>query len=82
MKIAVKQEVLCGRRSVVTYANGKGAKGFFYRELVAGTKRYRQKKIEGAESMSQTVEMVMDIALEMREEEPHHLAANFIRTLK
>ena len=33
MKIAEKQEVLGGRGSVVTYANGKGSKGFFYREL-------------------------------------------------
>ena len=82
MKIAEKQEVLGGRGSVVTYANGKGSKGFFYRELVAGTKRYRQKKIEGADSMSQAVEMAMDIALELREEEPHHLAANSIRTVK
>ena len=32
--------------------------------------------------MSQAVEMVMDIALEMRVEEPHHLAANSIRTVK
>ena len=74
MKIAEKKEVLNGRGVVVSYANGKGSKGFFYRERIEGTKKYRQKKIEGAENLIEAVEMAMDTALEMREEEPHHLS--------
>ncbi len=74
MKIAEKKEVLNGRGVVVSYANGKGSKGYFYRERIEGTKKYRQKKIEGAENLIEAVEMALDTALEMREEEPHHLS--------
>ena len=74
MKIAEKKEVLNGRGVVVSYANGKGSKGYFYRERIEGTKKYRQKKIEGAENLIEAVDMAMDTALEMREEEPHHLS--------
>ena len=74
MKIAEKKEVLNGRGVVVSYANGKGSKGYFYRERIEGTKKYRQKKIEGADNLIEAVEMAMDTALEMREEEPHHLS--------
>jgi len=74
LKIAEKKEVLNGRGVVVSYANGKGSKGYFYRERIEGTKKYRQKKIEGAENLIEAVEMAMDTALEMREEQPHHLS--------
>ena len=36
---------------------------------IEGTKRYRQKKVEGATNLKQIEDMAMEIALEMRENE-------------
>ena len=38
--------------------------------------------MEGAENLIEEVEMAMDIALEMREEQPHHLSLLNITKLK
>ena len=38
---------------------------YFYRELVPGTKTYRQKKIEGVSSMDEAEQQVLTLAVEM-----------------
>ncbi len=57
---------------IISYGNGNSAGKYYYKELIEGTKRYRTKLIEGALTLAQAEELVMETALAMREEEPHH----------
>ena len=68
-RIAEKAKVLGGRADVVRYASGTSSGGFFYREWNKETKSYKTRRIEGADSLSEAVEMATDIAFAIREEE-------------
>ena len=69
-KIVEKQVVLNGRGTVVLYGSGTSSGSFFYRELVKGKRAYRQKKIEGAETMEQAIEAATEVAFQLQKEEP------------
>ena len=66
-----KQKVLGGRGEVFTYKSTQVGK-YFYREKVAGTKRYRTKLISGARTLIEAVELASETAIALREEDPHH----------
>ena len=66
-KLLQKQKV-SKRGSVVQYGSGSSAGSFFYRELIPGTSTYKTKKIDGAETLEDAVEMAMDIAIELAKE--------------
>ena len=69
----MKKQGLHGQEAAVSHANGKGSKGYFYRERIEGTKKYRQKRIEGAENLMEAVKIAIDTALETRDEQPSSL---------
>ena len=73
-RILEKQSVLNGRGTVFTYED-RNIGTYFYRERVEGTKKYRTKTIPKATTLQQAVDSATDIALELREEEPHHLSS-------
>ena len=81
-QMAEKAKVLNGRGTVFCYSTGTQAGKYFYRELKEGTKLYRTKLIEGATNLQQATEMAMEVALEMRESEPHHRSSDFTLTQK
>jgi hypothetical protein len=81
-QMAEKAKVLNGRGTVFCYSTGTQAGKYFYRELKEGTKLYRTKLIEGANNLQQAKEMAMEVALEMRESEPHHRSSDFTLTQK
>ncbi len=78
MKIKEKKKVLGGRGVVLTYANGNAVGQWFYREKIEGTKRYRNKKLEGAENIEQAEDMAMEAMIALRENEPHHKSRDAI----
>ena len=80
-RILEKQSVLNGRGIVFTYED-RNIGTYFYRERVEGTKKYRTKTIPNAKTLKQAIESATDIALEMREDEPHHLSSLNIANLK
>ncbi len=78
MKIKEKKKVLGGRGVVLTYANGNAVGQWFYREKIEGTKRYRNKKLEGAGNIEQAEDMAMEAMIALRENEPHHKSRDAI----
>ena len=78
MKIKEKKKVLGGRGVVLTYANGNAVGQWFYREKIEGTKRYRNKKLKGAENIEQAEDMAMEAMIALRENEPHHKSRDAI----
>ena len=64
-RISQKQAVLNGRGAVVQYASGSSAGGCFYRELVPGTKSYKTKRIEGAQTLEEAVAAATDVAFQL-----------------
>ena len=64
-RISQKQAVLNGRGAVVQYASGSSAGGWFYRELVPGTKSYRTRRIEGAQTLEEAVSAATDVAFQL-----------------
>ena len=77
-KILEKQKVLGGRGLVFTYENDNVGT-YFYREKIDGTKKYRLKKIDGARTLAEAAEMAMEIAIALRDDEPHHVSASVER---
>ena len=67
-KTLQKQSVLNGRGNVLLYGSGTSAGKYFYRELIKGTKSYRTRHIVGANSMSEAVEMAVDVAFQLAKE--------------
>ena len=80
-RILEKQVVLNGRGTVFTYED-RNIGTYFYRERVEGTKKYRTKTIPNAKTLQQAIDSATDIALEMREDEPHHLSSLNISNIK
>ena len=76
-RIKEKEKVLNGRGIVFTYEDDNVGK-YFYRELKEGTKLYRTKVIEGATTLEETKEKALDVAMEMKEDDPHHLSQDAI----
>ena len=68
-----------GRGTVLSYADGNAVGQYFYREIIEGTKRYRTKLIEGANTLLEAVEKAADVAIEMREEDPHHKSGDYLK---
>ena len=64
-RISQKQAVLNGRGAVVQFASGSSAGGWFYRELVPGTKSYRTRRIEGAQTLEEAVSAATDVAFQL-----------------
>ena len=64
-RIAEKRKVLGGRGTIVLYEGGTSSGAYFYRELIKGTKNYRQKKIVGASTMDEAEQLVFSLAVEM-----------------
>ena len=64
-RISQKQAVLNGRGAVVQYASGSSAGGWFYRELVPGTKSYRTRRIEGAQTLEEALSAATDVAFQL-----------------
>ena len=73
-----KAKVLNGRGTVFSYSTGFQAGKYFYRELKEGTKLYRTKLIEGATTLEEAKEKALDVAMEMREDDPHYLSQDAI----
>ena len=48
------------------YASGSSAGGWFYRELVPGTKSYRTKRIKGVQTLEEAVLAATDVAFQMQ----------------
>ena len=65
-RISHKQVVLSGRGAVVQYASGSSAGGWFYRELIPGTKSYRTKRITGVQTLEEAVLAATDVAFQMQ----------------
>ena len=76
-RIKEKEKVLNGRGIVFTYEDDNVGK-YFYRELKEGTKLYRTKLIEGATTLEEAKEKALDVAMEMRGDDPHHLSQDAI----
>ena len=68
-RIVAKREVLSGRGAVVLYGSGTSAGSFFYRELIKGSRSYRQRKIPDATSMDEAVQQAVEVAFAMQAEE-------------
>ena len=77
-KILESKKVLGGRGTVFTYSD-RNIGCYFYRERIEGTKKYRTKSIKGAKTLSEAEEMAMEIAIALRDDEPHHLSASVER---
>ena len=67
-QIAEQESVLNGRGRVLLYANGNGAGNWFYKEKVKGEKRYREKKIIGAKSLQEAIELAPQVAIELAQD--------------
>ena len=65
-RISQKQVVLSGRGAVVQYASGSSAGGWFYRELVPGTKTYRTKRIKGVQTLEEAVLAATEVAFQLQ----------------
>ncbi len=76
-RIKEKERVLNGRGIVFTYEDDNIGK-YFYRELKEGTKLYRTKLIEDATTLEEAKEKALDVAMEMREDDPHYLSQEAI----
>lgn len=70
-KIAEKVKVLNGRGAVVRFASGTSKDKYFYKELVKGTKSYKTRLIEGATTLDEALEKVIDIAFEINQDKPN-----------
>jgi len=68
-RIVDKREVLNGRGFVVLYGSGTSAGSFFYRELVKGSRSYRQRKIPNVTSMEDAVQAAVEVAFAIQAEE-------------
>jgi integrase len=68
-RIVAKREVLSGRGAVVLYGSGTSAGSFFYRELIKGSRSYRQRKIPDATTMDEAVQLAVEVAFAMQAEE-------------
>ena len=68
-RIVDKREVLNGRGFVVLYGSGTSAGSFFYRELVKGSRSYRQRKIPNVTSMEDAVQAAIEVAFAIQAEE-------------
>lgn len=68
-RIVAKREVLSGRGAVVLYGSGTSAGSFFYRELIKGSRSYRQRKIPDATTMDEAVQQAVEVAFAMQAEE-------------
>ena len=68
-KIVDKREVLNGRGFVVLYGSGTSAGSFFYRELVKGSRSYRQRKITNVTSMEDAVQAAVEVAFAIQAED-------------
>ena len=73
-----KAKVLNGRGTVFSYSTGSQAGKYFYRELKEGTKLYWTKLIEDAITLEEAKEKALDVAMEMRDEDPHHRSQDVI----
>ena len=60
-----KQAVLIGQGAVVLYGSGSSAGGWFYRELVSGSKSYRTRRIGGAQTLEEAVLAATDVAFQL-----------------
>lgn len=72
-KTLQKQSVLNGRGNVLLYGSGTSTGKYFYRELIKGTKSYRTRHIVGANSMSEAVELAVDVAFQLAKESSDEL---------
>ena len=63
--IAEKRKVLNGRGIVGRWASGSSSGKFFYRELVAGTKRYRYRELPEAFTMDEAEAQAANAAIEL-----------------
>ncbi|NDD46654.1 MAG: hypothetical protein EBZ24_15060, partial [Synechococcaceae bacterium WB9_4xB_025] len=61
--------MLNGRGFVVLYGSGTSAGSFFYRELVKGSRSYRQRKIPNVTSMEDAVQAAVEVAFAIQAEE-------------
>ena len=68
-RIVDKREVLNGRGFVVLYGSGTSAGSFFYRELVKGSRSYRQRKIPNVTSMEDAAQAAIEVAFAIQAEE-------------
>jgi integrase len=68
-RIVAKREVLSGRGAVVLYGSGTSAGSYFYRELIKGSRSYRQRKIPDATTMDEAVQLAVEVAFAMQAEE-------------
>jgi len=68
-RIVDKREVLNGRGFVVLYGSGTSAGSFFYRELVKGSRSYRQRKIPNVTSMEDAVQAAVEVAFAIQAQE-------------
>ena len=68
-RIVDKREVLNGRGFVVLYGSGTSAGSFFYRELVKGSRSYRQRKIPNVTTMEDAVQAAVEVAFAIQAEE-------------
>jgi len=66
-KIAEKAKALNGKGVVFSYVTEP--QRFYYRELVAGTKKYRSRLIEGAQSLDVAIENCIDTYTALRQSE-------------
>ena len=66
-KIAEKAKALNGKGVVFSYVTEP--QRFYYRELVAGTKKYRSRLIEGAQSLDVALENCIDTYTALRQSE-------------
>ena len=53
-------------RVVVQYASASSAGGWFYRELIPGTKSYRTKRIKDVQALEEAVLAATDVAFQMQ----------------
>tara|TARA_R100000781_G_scaffold34674_1_gene24848 strand:- start:193 stop:1785 length:1593 start_codon:yes stop_codon:yes gene_type:complete len=72
-RIKEKAKVLNGRGAVFTYENDNVGT-YWYREKIEGTKKYRLKAVTGATTLLEAIELAPDIAIAMRDDDPHHLS--------
>ena len=67
-RIVDKREVLNGRGFVVLYGSGTSAGSFFYRELIKGSRSYRQRKIPNVTSIEDAVQAAVEVAFAIQAE--------------
>ena len=64
-QIAQQEKVLNGIGRVILYSTGTGAGNWYYKEKVAGEKRYREKMIEGATTLEEAIALSPKVAIEL-----------------